>query len=416
MKKKKASKGAVKAPAPPELQFPAKLQCLFVPARYKVLYGGRGGAKSWGIARALVLIAASSKKRILCAREVQNTMRDSVHKLLKDQIEALGLLPWFTITENSIRSSAGSEFIFKGLRFDVQGVKSTEGIDICWVEEAQTVSQTSWDVLIPTVRSDDSEVWISFNPHEDGDPTYQRFVANPPPDAVVVEINYDDNPWFPGVLRREMEYCRSVDFDAYMHIWRGKPRKISAAAIFADKVLVEAFPDDLWEQAERLFYGADFGFSTDPSTLIRFFILGNTLHISHEAYGVGVELDDMPAFYDAVPGSRQWPIGADCARPETISYLARQGFRIHAAEKWPGSVEDGITHIRRFEKIIIHERCKHMADEASLYSYKVDAKTNQVLPLVVDKHNHCWDAIRYGLDGYIQRAGEDKTWEKLAKW
>ena len=414
MKKKRASKGAVKAP--PGLQFPAKLRCLFRPARYKVLYGGRGGAKSWGIARALVLIAASSKKRILCAREVQNTMRDSVHKLLKDQIEALGLLPWFTITENSIRSSAGSEFIFKGLRFDVQGVKSTEGIDICWVEEAQTVSQESWDVLIPTVRSDSSEIWVSFNPKETNDPTYQRFVVKPPPDAVVVEINYDDNPWFPGVLRREMEYCRSVDFDAYMHIWRGKPRKISAAAIFADKVLVEAFPDDLWEQADRLFYGADFGFSTDPSTLIRFFILGNNLYISHEAYGLGIELDDMPAFYDAVPGSRRWPIGADCSRPETISYLARQGFRIHAAEKWPGSVEDGITHIRRLEKIIIHERCRHMADEASLYSYKVDAKTNQVLPLVVDKHNHCWDAIRYGLDGYIQRAGEDKVWEKLAKW
>lgn len=411
MKKKRASKSV--GATTPELQFPAKLRCLFVPARYKVLYGGRGGAKSWGIARALVLIAASSKKRILCAREVQNTMRDSVHKLLKDQIEALGLLPWFTITENSIRSSAGSEFIFKGLRFDVQGVKSTEGIDICWVEEAQTVSQTSWDVLIPTVRSDDSEVWISFNPHEDGDPTYQRFVANPPPDAVVVEINYDDNPWFPDVLRREMEYCRSVDFDAYMHIWRGRPRTISQAAIFADKVLVEAFPDDLWEQADRLFYGADFGFATDPSTLIRFFILGRRLYISHEAYGVGIELDHMPEFYDGVPGAREWPIMADCARPETISYIRRQGINIEAAEKWPGCVEDGIAHIRGFEQIVIHERCKHMIDEANLYSYKVDPKTNQVLPVVVDKHNHCWDAVRYGLDGYIQRRGNLDTWKRL---
>lgn len=399
------------------IDFPEKLQRLFRPARYKVFYGGRGGAKSWGIARALVLIAASSKKTIVCAREVQNTMRDSVHKLLRNQIEALGLSPWFKITENSIRSSAGSEFVFKGLRVDgAQGLKSSEAIDICWIEEAQNVSQASWETLIPTIRSDDSEIWISFNPDEESDPTYQRFVVKPPPEAVVVEINYDDNPWFPDVLRREMEYCRSVDFDAYMHIWRGKPRKISAAAIFADRVVVEAFRDDLWEQADRLFYGADFGFSTDPSTLIRFFVLGNNLYISHEAYGVGVELDDMPAFYDAVPGSRQWPIGADCARPETISYLARQGFRIYAAEKWPGSVEDGITHIRRFEKIVIHERCKNMADEASLYSYKVDAKTNQVLPLVVDKHNHCWDAVRYGLDGYIQRAGEDKVWEKLAKW
>lgn len=395
------------------IDFPEKLQCLFRPARYKVFYGGRGGAKSWGIARALVLIAASSKKRILCAREVQNTMRDSVHRLLKDQIETLGLMPWFTITENSIRSSTGSEFIFKGLRFDVQGVKSTEGIDICWVEEAQTVRQESWDVLIPTVRSDSSEIWVSFNPKETNDPTYQRFVAKPPPDAVVVEINYDDNPWFPSVLRREMEYCRSVDFDAYMHIWRGRPRKIGQAAIFADKVLVEAFPDDLWEQADRLFFGADFGFATDPSTLIRFFILGRKLYISHEAYGVGVELDHMPEFYDAVPGSREWPIMADCARPETISYIRRQGFNIEAAEKWPGCVEDGIAHIRGFEQIVIHERCKHMIDEANLYSYKVDAKTGQVLPVVVDKHNHCWDAVRYGLDGYIQRRGNLDTWKRL---
>lgn len=395
------------------IDFPEKLQCLFRPARYKVFYGGRGGAKSWGIARALVLIAASSKKRILCAREVQNTMRDSVHRLLRDQIEALGLMPWFTITENSIRSSTGSEFIFKGLRFDVQGVKSTEGIDICWVEEAQTVSQESWDVLIPTVRSDSSEIWVSFNPKETNDPTYQRFVDKPPPDAVVVEINYDDNPWFPDVLRREMEHCRRVDFDAYMHIWRGRPRKISQAAIFADKALVEAFPDDLWEQADRLFFGADFGFATDPSTLIRFFILGRKLYISHEAYGVGVELDHMPEFYDSVPGAREWPIMADCARPETISYIRRQGFNIEAAEKWPGCVEDGIAHIRGFEQIVIHERCKHMIDEANLYSYKVDAKTNQVLPVVVDKHNHCWDAVRYGLDGYIQRRGNLDTWKRL---
>lgn len=412
MKKKRASKGAVKAP--PGLQFPAKLQCLFRPARYKVLYGGRGGAKSWGIARALVLIAASSKKSIVCAREVQNTMRDSVHKLLKIQIEALGLSQFFKITDNSIKSSTGSEFVFKGLRVDgAQGLKSTAAIDICWVEEAQNVSEESWATLIPTVREDGSEIWISFNPHEEADPTYQRFVLRPPPDAVSVEINYDDNPWFPDVLRREMEHCRSVDFDAYMHIWRGRPRKISQAAIFADKVLVEAFPDDLWEQADRLFFGADFGFATDPSTLIRFFILGRRLYISHEAYGVGIELDHMPEFYDGVPGAREWPMMADCARPETISYIRRQGFNIEAAEKWPGCVEDGIAHIRGFEQIVIHERCKHMRDEAGLYSYKVDAKTNQVLPVVVDKHNHCWDAVRYGLDGYIQRRGNLDTWKRL---
>lgn len=398
------------------IDFPEKLQCLFKPARYKVFYGGRGGAKSWGIARALVLIAASSKKSIVCAREVQNTMRDSVHKLLKIQIEALGLSQFFKITDNSIKSSAGSEFVFKGLKVDgAQGLKSTAAIDICWVEEAQNVSEESWATLIPTVREDGSEIWISFNPDEEANPTYQRFVLKPPPDAVSVEINYDDNPWFPDVLRREMEYCRSVDFDAYMHIWRGKPRKISKAAIFADKVHVEAFPDDLWEHADRLFFGADFGFATDPSTLIRFFILGRCLYISHEAYGVGVELDHMADFYDAVPGSREWPVMADCSRPETISHIRSRGFAIDAAEKWPGCVEDGIAHIRAFEKIVIHERCKHMIDEANLYSYKVDAKTGQVLPVVVDKHNHCWDAVRYGLDGYIQRRGSLDVWGRLGE-
>ena len=128
---------------------------------------------------------------------------------------------------------------------------------------------------------------------------------------------------------------------------------------------------------------------------------------------MGIELDHMPEFYDGVPGARGWPIMADCARPETISYIRRQGFNIEAAEKWAGCVEDGIAHIRGFEQIVIHERCKHMIDESNLYSYKVDAKTNQVLPVVVDKHNHCWDAVRYGLDGYIQRRGNLDAWKRL---
>ncbi|WP_390483397.1 PBSX family phage terminase large subunit [Pseudomonas guariconensis] len=419
------------------LEFAPKFAALFKPKRYKVFHGGRGGAKSWEIARALILISSSRKVRILCAREVQNTIKDSVHKLLKDQIEALGLLPWFTITDNSIKSSVGSEFIFKGLRYDVQGVKSTEGVDICWVEEAQTVTAASWDVLSPTIRKDGSEIWISFNPNEEEDPTYQRFVANPPDDSVVVEVNYCDNPWFPEVLRKEMEYCKRVDYDAYEHIWLGKPKKISAAVIFSGKYRVEAFSDELWRKADRLFFGADFGFSQDPSTLIRSFILGNKLYIEYEAYGVGVELDDMwkmyagkegateeqlrawkvsdESTYPGIPGAREWPIKGDNSRPETISFLRRQGFNIDAADKWQGSVEDGITHLRGFEEIIIHERCKHTAAEARLYSYKVDKLTREILPVIVDKHNHCWDAIRYSLDGYIQARGGLGVWQRLAE-
>ncbi|EGT5186439.1 PBSX family phage terminase large subunit [Cronobacter sakazakii] len=398
-----------------KLSFAPKFKPLFKPIRYKVFRGGRGGAKSWGIARALVIMAASKKLRILCTREVQNSIKDSVHKLLKDQIEMLGLNPWFRITNEMITSACGSEFLFKGLRFDPLGIKSTEGVDICWVEEAQSVSADSWDILIPTIRKEGSEIWVSFNPGEETDPTYQRFVVNPPDDCVTVEVNYYDNPYLPDTLRKEMEYCKRIDYEAYEHIWLGKPKSISEAVIFKRRYKVEAFPDDLWQQADRLFFGADFGFANDPSTLIRMFMLENKLYIEYEAYGVGVELDEMPQFYDSIPEARRWPIKADNARPETISHIARKGFSIDAAAKWKGSVEDGIAYLKGFEEIIIHERCKHTADEFRLYSYKVDKKTNEILPVIVDAHNHCIDAIRYGLDGYITSSDSLGTWAQLGR-
>lgn len=398
-----------------KLSFAPKFKPLFKPIRYKVFHGGRGGAKSWGIARALVVMAASKKLRVLCTREVQNSIKDSVHKLLKDQIEMLGLNPWFRITNESITSASGSEFLFKGLRFDPLGIKSTEGVDICWVEEAQSVSSDSWAILIPTIRKEGSEIWVTFNPGEEQDPTYQRFIVNPPDDSITVEVNYYDNPYLPDTLRKEMEYCKRVDYEAYEHIWLGKPKSISESVIFRNRYRVEAFPDDLWLQADRLFFGADFGFANDPSTLIRMFMLGTRLYIEYEAYGVGVELDEMPQFYDSIPEVRKWPVKGDNSRPETISYLARQGFSIDAAVKWKGSVEDGVTYLKGFEEIIIHERCKHTADEFRHYSYKVDKKTGDILPIIVDKFNHCIDAIRYGLDGYITSSDSLGTWAQLGK-
>lgn len=397
------------------LKFDPKFKPLFQPKRYKTFHGGRGGAKSWAAARALVIMAASGKLRILCTREVQNSIKDSVHKLLKDQIEMLGLNPWFRITNESITSASGSEFLFKGLRFDPLGIKSTEGVDICWVEEAQSVSSDSWAILIPTIRKEGSEIWVTFNPGEESDPTYQRFIVNPPDDSITVEVNYYDNPYLPETLRKEMEYCKRIDYEAYEHIWLGKPKSISDSVIFRNRYRVEAFPDDLWLQADRLFFGADFGFANDPSTLIRMFMIDTRLYIEYEAYGVGVELDEMPQFYDSIPEVRKWPIKGDNSRPETISYLARQGFSIDAAAKWKGSVEDGVTYLKGFEEIIIHERCKHTADEFRHYSYKVDKKTGDILPIIVDKFNHCIDAIRYGLDGYITSSDSLGTWAQLGK-
>jgi len=397
------------------LSFAPKFKPLFQPKRYKTFHGGRGGAKSWAAARALVIMAASMKLRILCTREVQNSIKDSVHKLLKDQIEMLGLNPWFRITNESITSASGSEFLFKGLRFDPLGIKSTEGVDICWVEEAQSVSSDSWAILIPTIRKEGSEIWVTFNPGEESDPTYQRFIVTPPDDSITVEVNYYDNPYLPDTLRKEMEYCKRVDYEAYEHIWLGKPKSISDSVIFRNRYRVEAFPDDLWQQADRLFFGADFGFANDPSTLIRMFMIDTRLYIEYEAYGVGVELDEMPQFYDSIPEVRKWPVKGDNSRPETISYLARQGFSIDAAAKWKGSVEDGVTYLKGFEEIIIHERCKHTADEFRHYSYKVDKKTGDILPIIVDKFNHCIDAIRYGLDGYITSSDSLGTWAQLGK-
>lgn len=382
---------------------PHPFEPLLKSARYKVFYGGRGGCKSYTFAQLLLAISAQKKIRVLCARELQISIADSVHRLLSDLINKNNLHNSFRITKTQITSSIGSEFIFKGLRHNVQEIKSLEGIDICWVEEAQSVSKESWDLLIPTIRKESSEIWISFNPGSPDDETYNRFVINPPEGAIIVKTGWEDNPWFPDTLRQEMEYCRRVNPEAYEHIWGGEPRIISDAQIFKGKYAVESFeaPDNI-----RFFYhGADWGFAKDPTVLIRCFILENSLYVDQEAYGVGVELDRTAQLFDKIPTARRGPIFADSARPETIVHIRNRGFNISPAKKWQGSVEDGVTVLRNFEKIIIHPRCKHTADEFRLYSYEVDKNNGNILPKIVDIHNHCIDAIRYALYQYIQGKG-----------
>ena len=369
-----------------QVTFPTAYKELFRPHRYKVYYGGRGGGKSWQFARALILLGYDRKLRILCTREIQRSISDSVHKLLKEQIDAMGLTGFYDITRDAIRGQNGTEFIFKGLRTNPQEIKSMEGVDICWVEEAQAVSAESWDVLIPTIRKPGSEIWLTFNPLSPDDATWTRFVKNPPPGAWVQKVLYSDNPWFPDVLEEEREHLQAIDPELYQHIWLGEPRTISDAQVFKGRYLVQEFetPKDA-----RFFHGADWGFSVDPSVLIRCFIRGNVLYVDREAYGAGVELDETPQLFDSIETSRKWAIKADSARPETISYMKRQGFKIEAAKKWAGSVEDGLAILKSFDKIIIHPRCVHAADEFYKYSYKVDKNNGDVLPIVVDANNHC---------------------------
>jgi phage terminase large subunit len=388
--------------------FPEKLGCLFEPprARYRVLYGGRGGAKSWGVARALLIKAAERKLRVLCARELQISIQDSVHKLLAEQVEALGLSSFYEVQQALIRGANGSEFIFSGLRSNATKIKSMEGLDLVWVEEAQTVSAASWDILVPTVRKADSEIWVSFNPDLETDPTYQRFVVNPPPGAVVVEIGWQDNPWLPRVLIEEKDYLYRVDPDAAAHVWGGKTRRTSAAQVLRGRYVVEGFePQSDWNGP---YFGADFGFSVDPTALVKLWIHGRTLYVEHEAYGIGVDIDDTPALFAKVPGAKDHTIRADSSRPETISYLRRNGFsRVLGADKGKGSVEDGVEHLRSYERIVIHPRCAHTAEEARLWSYKTDKLSGDVLPVLLDKHDHCWDAARYALEPII-RAGKPR--------
>jgi phage terminase large subunit len=219
-----------------QAQFPEKLEFLFNAARYKIAYGGRGAAKSWGFARALLILGAQKPLRVLCAREIQRSIADSVHKLLGDQIAALGFEDVYEVQQAAILGRNGTEFIFAGLKHNVASIKSYEGCDIVWVEEAQSVSKKSWDVLIPTIRKEGSEIWVSFNPDLETDATYQRFVVNPPPGAVAVKINYRDNPWFPEELRKEAEFERAKDPDAYNHIWEGCCISVLKGAIYANEL------------------------------------------------------------------------------------------------------------------------------------------------------------------------------------
>jgi len=216
-------------------EFPEKLACLFDPPhmRFRVLYGGRGGAKSWGVARALLIKGAQTQIRVLCAREFQTSIKDSVHKLLSDQIEALGLSTFYEITQAQIRGKNGSEFNFVGLKNNVANVKSYEGVDICWVEEAQTVSRHSWNVLIPTIRKEKSEIWITFNPELETDETYQRFVIHAPDNALVQKVNWSDNPWFPDTLKLEKDALKLRDPAAYNVVWEGLCRQTVDGAVFA---------------------------------------------------------------------------------------------------------------------------------------------------------------------------------------
>lgn len=380
------------------LQLPDWAQILFQPARYKVAYGGRGSGKSYACADALIVKSCSKQERILCAREVQKSIRDSSKRVIEDRIKEHGLEHLFDIQRDVIISTeTGSEFLFKGLlNLTVDNIKSLEGVTIAWVEEANTISQKSIDILKPTIRKEKSEIWFSYNPCLPTDPVHDMFVMNePPPNAIVRKVNYMHNPWFPDVLKDEMEWDRKRDPDKYNHIWLGEPVVHSEAQVFYGVWKIDHVPDP--PEDTKFYFGGDFGFANDPSTLVRCWIDGRRLYVDKAAGGIGIEIDDLPAMYAKVDGSDKWQITADNSRPETISYMRRHGYKVRPSRKGSGSIEDGIEFMRNYD-IIVDPSLKPVISEFLLYCYKVDKQTDEILPIIVDANNHYIDAIRYALE------------------
>jgi phage terminase large subunit len=388
-------------------EFPIKLQGLFKPSRYKVLQGGRGGAKSWGIARALLIKGAKEPMRILCAREYMTSMKDSVHKLLCDQIQALGLIGFYEITQASIRGQNGTEFAFVGLKNNVANVKSYEGVDVCWVEEAQTVSRLSWNVLIPTIRKEKSEIWVSFNPELETDETYQRFVAQPPADCISIKINWSDNPWFPETLRLEKDALKSRDLEAYNQVWEGLCRRTVDGAIFAKELQqaeldgrITRVPYDATKPVHAIF---DLGWSDSTSIWFLQFVGMETRlirYIEDSQKTMSHYLATMQTYgyvYDTVwlPHDAQNKTLAAAGR--TIEDIVRAaGYKTQILPKVP--ILDSINAARTIFPSCYFDR-EHAADGINClrhYRYEVDPDTKQFsrTPLH-DHYSHGADAFRY---------------------
>jgi phage terminase large subunit len=389
--------------------FPKKLRCLFEPAnsRYRILYGGRGAGKSHSVARALLCKAVLKPLRILCAREFQTSIKDSVHKLLCDQIYDLKLEAHYDITQSTIRGKNGSEFIFAGIKNNVNGLKSIEGIDYCWVEEANNVSALSWDVLIPTIRKEKSEIWITFNPELPTDETYKRFVLSPPENAIVQKVNWNDNPWFPEVLDLERQTLRNRDFEAYQNVWEGFTRSTIDGAVFAKEMQraeqdqritnvpydpvkpVIAVFDLGWADATAVWFVQFIGMET---RLIRYYETNQTTisEIMAKMQTFGYVYDTIYLPHDA----RNKTLASQGRSIEDI--VRGAGFNVRVLERIP--IADSINAARTIFSSCYFDKnnCSDGLDCLRHYRYDVDPETKQFSKTPMhDNYSHGADAFRY---------------------
>lgn len=389
-----------------EIKTPAWGLPYFEPIRYKGLKGGRGSGKSHFFGDLSVeTMLLEPNESFVCIREIQKSLQFSAKKLIEDKINKYNLYNNFEITKTEIRNKSGSGvMIFQGMQdHTAESIKSLEGFKYAWVEEAQSLSARSLQLLRPTIRKEGSEIWFSWNPDQPTD-AIDLFFQQQPENSIIKHVNLLDNPFAPETLIKEMESDRlRMSPEDFNHVWNGAYNQKSDAIVFKNKYEVNYFePAENWS----VLYGLDFGFSQDPTAGIEVYIHENTLYIYREAGKIGLELDDTAEFLiKRLPNIENFTLRADNARPESISYLKRNGLpRIKGEAKL--KIQDGITHMRKYDKIVIHPRCKETIKEFGLYQYKQDKRTGDILPDIVDKFNHYIDAIRYALFPVIKKKKE----------
>ena len=371
--------------------------------------GGRGSGKTVSFVKVAAYLGAAQKLNIALARYFQASIQTGLFAELKHVIQTEKsdfLRKSYIVGKNYVEGKNGTHFLFKGLARNIHELKGDAKLNLVLIDEAEKVPKEAWQTIIPTIREANRELWACWNPQDEDSEVHKIFIENGKNDPRVrhATCNWRDNPWFSEKSNRDRLRHLENDPTTYNHIWEGEFLILSDAQILSGAWDVQEFTPD-WTFGQPLF-GADFGFSQDPSTLIKCWIKENYLFVSDEAYKQGVELDDMPSFYDQIEQSRTGKIYGDCSRPETISYIKRNGFRISPCNKWSGSVEDGIAHLRgAYKKIIIHPRCKQTIKECRNYQYKIDERTGRITSTILDKNNHCIDALRYALNDKIKRKG-----------
>ena len=390
--------------------------------RYFFAHGGRGGGKSHFVAELLVLLGYFTKQKILCAREFQTSIEDSVLSLLKEKIEyyeELGVIPrgFYVEKKNKLYGANGTYFSFIGLARNIGSIKSLNGYTICWVEEGQYISYAAWVLLKPTIRDvagsyQDAQFIITMNRESATACLDKEFIQadNPPPRSLVRKVNYTDNPYDIPILEEDAEHCKKVDFEAFRYIWLGELNMVSNAQVLHGKWRTENFDTaELTRGKQVAFYhGADWSNGgADPHTLIRSFIIDNKLYIDYELF-TNQDFQELPELWERCPSleanignrMRLWKVYADGARPDLIRMMYNKGFNVTAApKKWKGdksSIEAGIDYLRGFDEIVIHEtKCPKMAEEAANWKRKIDDASGEVTPILIDAHNHGMDATRY---------------------